>query len=78
MTQRTCTTIEEDGAGKRDSCQMHATGWKLTYDGNLEPACILHSNPGGERLARAEAEVERLRGEKLTWKRRALKAGAGS
>lgn len=76
MSQRTCTATEEDGTGNLTGCVLPATGWRLTYDGHLEPACVFHGNPGGERLARAEADVARLREQKLAWKRRALKAEA--
>ncbi|WP_114906815.1 hypothetical protein [Ornithinimicrobium murale] len=74
MAEHTCRVSEYDMGGTLRGCTEKATGWRLTHDGSLEVACGLHSNAAGERLARAEAEVARLRTEKLTWKRRAMRA----
>lgn len=74
MAERTCRISEEDQRGQLRGCDAKATGWMLRHDGSMEPACGLHANAAGERLAHAEAEVVRLRTEKLAWKRRALRA----
>lgn len=72
----TCGLVEYDLRGNLRPCTETATGSRLTPEGELERACLLHTNTAGERLAHAEAEVARLREEKLVWKRRALRAEA--
>ncbi len=68
MGGQQCGYSLTDEDGEAYPCDDPATGWRWyqnegDHEDLLEAACDLHSNEGGERIHRAEAEVERLRGE---------------
>lgn len=65
MTDNLCPATVVDRDGYEQPCEREVTGW-CWYEGDahepsLYPACWVHEDEGGRRMAEAEAAIARVR-----------------
>lgn len=65
MNDNLCPATVVDRDGYEQPCDREATGW-CWYEGDaheplLYPACRVHENEGGRRMAEAEQAIARVR-----------------
>lgn len=64
MSTQLCEHTIIDRDGHEQPCDQPATGWRwyqdCAHEDMLAPACDVHANEGGRRIAQAEAAVDRM------------------